>query len=196
MSVSVFRLHPVKWLASIAAVLLCSIGSASAAADLRAQVARVADNGEIVLLTNRLVDKFPDGTAVAEHFVDISNGFLRLVRKGYKFNGDCIREVISIYDANRIPVSVGTTVAGQALWVLDATKLNLLGCLDDGCHALKNIGGLKSAKCDRTELSGNKCKCHLDDGSGTVVSSGDFCDSWFEERVLSIQQWVWPPFIQ
>ena len=195
MSVSVFRSHPITWLASIAAVLLCSIGSASAA-DLRAQVARVADDGAIVLLTNRLVDKFPDGTLVAESFVDISNGFLRLVRKGFKFNGDCVREVISIYDANRIPVSVGTTVAGQSLFVLDGTTLNLLACTDDGCHALKDIGGLRSAKCDRTELSGNKCKCHLDDGSGTVVSNGDFCDSWFEERVLSISQWVLAQYIQ
>ena len=200
MSNSKFLLHPMKWLCSIAAVWLCSIGFASAA-DLRASVARVADDGGIVLLTNRLVDKFPDGTPVAEAYVDISNGFLRLVRKGYKFNGDCLREVATLYDANQIAVSVGNTVAGQSLFAVDATPINLLACTDDGCRALKNVvfpgePPLVSARCDRSDLSGNMCKCHLNDGSGTVVTNGDFCNSWLLERFLSISQWVLPQFIQ
>jgi hypothetical protein len=200
MSISKFHLHPMQWLSSIAAVWLCSIGFASAT-DLRAQVARVADDGGIVLLTNRLVDKFPDGTPVAEAFVDISNGFLRLVRKGYKFNGDCLREVTTLYDANQIAVSVGNTVAGQSLFAVEATPVNLLGCNDDGCRALKNVvfpgePPLVSARCDRSELSGNTCKCHLNDGSGTVVTNGDFCNSWQAVNVLIISQWVWPRFIQ
>jgi hypothetical protein len=193
--------HLKKWLCSIAAVWLCSIGVASAAPDFRAQVAKVAVNGDIVLLTDRLVDEFQDGTPVAESFVDISNGFLRLVRKGYKFNGDCIREVASIYDINRIPVSVGNTVAGQSLFVFEATMINVMACTDDGCRDLKWVVGvgyppLESARCDRTELSGNKCKCHLDDGNETTVTNGDFCNSWLEERILSIQHWVLPQFIQ
>ena len=200
MSISKFHFHPMKWLCSFAAVWLCSIGIASAA-ELRAQVARVADDGGIVLLTNRLVDKFPDGTPVAEAFVDDSNGFLRLVRKGFKFNGDCLREVTTLYDANRIPVSVGNTVAGQPVFTVNATPVSLIGCLDDGCRALKNVvfpgePPLVSARCETSELSGNKCKCHLNDGSGTVVTNGDFCNSWLEERLLSVSQWVLPQFIQ
>ena len=42
----------------------------------------------------------------------------------------------------------------------------------------------------------HRCKCHLNDGSGTVVTNGDFCNSWLEERILSIPQWVLPLFIQ
>lgn len=190
-----------KWFCSIAAVLLCSVGSASAAPDLRAAVARAGDNGEIVLLTKRLVDKFQDGTPVAEAYVDISNGFARLVRKGYRFNGDCIREVANLYDANRIPVSVGNTVSGQSVFVFDSTTVNVLACTDDGCRALKNVvpigePPLEFARCDRSELSANKCKCHLNDGSETTVTNGDFCNSWLEERILSIQHWVLPQFIQ
>jgi hypothetical protein len=195
-----YNFQPMKWLRSITAVWLCSIGFASAA-DLRAPVARVANNGNVEVLTNRLVDKFPDGTPVAEAFVDISNGYLRLVRKGFKFNGDCLREVTTLYDVNRIPVLVGSTAAGQSLWVLHESTVNLLACLDDGCRALKNVvfpgePPLVSARCDRTDLSGNKCKCHLNDGTGTVVTNGDFCNSWLEERILSIQEWVLPQFIQ
>lgn len=190
-----------KWLCSIAAVWLFSTGFASAAPDLYAKVARVADNGDIVLLTNRLVDKFKDGTPVSESFVDTSSGFARLVRKGYKFNGDCIREVANLYDVNRIPVSVGNTVAGQPVFVFESTTVNLLACTDDGCRALRNVvpmgePPLEYARCDRTELSGNKCKCHLNDGSGTTVTNGDFCNSWLEERILYIQEWVQPQYIQ
>lgn len=200
MSKPKFHLDPIKWLGSIAAVFLCSMGFASAA-DLRAQVARVDSDGGIELMTNRLVDRFADGTPVAEALVDISNGFLRLVRKGYKFNGDCLREVTTLYDANHIAVSVGNTVPGQKLFVWEASTVNLLACLDDGCRALKNVvfpgePPLVSARCDRTDLSDNKCKCHLNDGSGTVVTNGDFCNSWLEERILSLPQWVLPLFIQ
>jgi hypothetical protein len=186
-----------KWLCSIAAVWLCSIGFA-AAADLRAQVARVADDGGIVLLINRLVDHFPDGTPVAEAFVDSSSGFLRLVRKGFKVNGDCLREVTSLYDANQIAVTVGSTVAGQSLFAVEATPVNLLSCTDDGCRALKDFtGGIwVSARCDRSELSGNQCKCHGNDGTGIVVTNGDFCNSGFEVHVLILTEWVRPQFIQ
>ena len=195
-------LHLKKWLCSIAAVWLCSIGFASAAPPaLRAEVARVADNGDIVVLASRLVDKFPDGTRVSEAFVDISNGFARLVRKGYKYNGDCIREVARLYDANHIAVSAGNTVRAQPLFVYEFSPISLTGCYDDGCRALKDIGPLGGqplayARCDRSELSGNACKCHINDGSGMSVTNGDFCNSWLEERLLAIQEWVLPQFIQ
>lgn len=200
MSISKFHLHPMKWLCSIAAVWLCSTGLASAA-DLRGQVARVTDDGGIELLTNRLVDKFPDGTRVAEVYIDDSNGFLRLVRKGFKFNGDCLREVTTLYDANQIAVTVGSTVAGQSLFAVHATPVSFLGCNDDGCRRLKNVvlpgdPPLVSARCDSSELSGNRCKCHLNDGSGTVVTNGDFCNSWLEVSLLDISHWLWPQFIQ
>jgi hypothetical protein len=198
MSISRFQFHPMKWLCSIAAVWLCSIGLASAA-EPRAQVARVDNDGGIELLTNRLVDRFPDGTPVAEAFVDDSSGYLRLVRKGFKFNGDCLREVTTLYDANRIPVLVGSTAEGQSLWVWHAATVNILACLDDGCSELKNVPTdppLVSARCDRSDLSGNLCKCHLNDGTGTVVTNGDFCNTWLEQRTLDIRQWVAQLFIQ
>jgi len=76
---------------TLAAFAVCAVfgfADASLAAPLRARVAQVSVDGSVKLLEERLVDHFANGLPVAATYLDISNGFQRLVRKGFKVNGD------------------------------------------------------------------------------------------------------------
>jgi len=85
--------------------------------------------------------------------------------------------VASLVDVNGIAVMVGGAVAGQSLWVVDATPINILGCVNNGCHALKNVvfpgePPLVYARCDTSD---GVCECHVNDGSGDDTVGGGLC---------------------
>jgi len=185
-------------LAAFAACTIFAFAETSLAAPLRAQVAQVAADGTVKVFKERLVDHFANGQPVADAYVDVSNGFLRLVRKGFKPNGDCLREVATLVDANGLSVVPSALVKGQVLWVFDATPVSTLGCTDNGCHALKNVvpigePPLVYARCDTSD---GTCQCHINDGTGDSTVGGGFCSSWYDKSVLSIDQWVLHQFIE
>jgi hypothetical protein len=192
-----------KWIGKLlAATLLLPLAQFAHADEPRADVGVFAANGKLTLDASRFLDKFPDGSAVTEVKVDISNGFYYLARKGYRMiAGECRREFVQLLDANSQPLVVGSTVVGQHAWILTGTPVKLVTCADDGCHALKNVvlpgdPPLRSARCDITELSAHHCKCHLDDGSGVAVTNGDFCRSLTEIDSVIVGQWVKLAFVQ
>lgn len=180
-------------LAAVAA-LLCASQMASAA-DQRAEIGRFDSQGRLIIATERFHDKFPDGLRVAELKVEISNGFYFLARKGYDADGSCRKQAVQVLTSAGQPLVVGSTSAGQSAWMFEATPISLVGCQDDGCHALKYvvpIGSppLQAARCDTTELSDNRCKCHLNDGSGWRVTNGDFCNSFIETLTSPLTHWL------
>lgn len=187
-SLTIYR----RMLAGIA-VLLCAPLTASAL-DQRAEVGQFNASGSLTIDVTRLQSKFPDGMPVAELKVEISNGFYYLTRKGLA-NDSCRKEAVQLLTSTGLPLVAGSTLAGQRAWLFEATPINLVGCHDDGCHALKNvvpIGSppMQAARCDVTDLSDNKCKCHLHDGSGWRVTNGDFCNSWMETLSGPLVHWV------
>lgn len=175
------------------ALALCSL---SAFAEQIAEVGVYNDDGRIKLHADRFQTHFPDGTPVSELGVRISNGFVHLFRKGYDADQACRAELIELKDKNGFPLmQAAPQPVGTRVFIWSSSLINIAACLDDGCHALKYVVPLGDppllrAACDRTDLSENKCRCHINDGSGERLVNGDFCDSYLDEILRPVTYWV------
>jgi hypothetical protein len=177
-------------LSVVALALLTSAGGAAAAE--RAEIGIVAPDGKVQLHRDRFQEKFPDGTAVAEVRADISNGFLQLTRKGFDAQSACLQHVTRVVDA--FGSYVTSLNPGQALYLPEMIAVDITGCNDSGCadeiHA--------PSRCNITEKSGHKCRCHvlLPDNNVLVSPDESLCWSMIDRITSILSHWVKPPFIQ
>ena len=166
------------------------------AGDQVAEIGVYQTDGRIKLHLQRFQTQFPNGTPVSELKLKISNGLVHLFRKGYSENEACRTEMIEVVDAEGYPVKPGAFhPAGTPVFIQSLSSTIIQSCLDDGCHWLKNVvpmgePPLQRASCDRTELSENKCKCHVNDGSGDRLVEGSFCIDRFRQVVKPPVHWV------
>lgn len=177
-------------LSILAVALLASAGGAVAAE--RAEIGIVGADGKVQLHRDRFQEKFPDGTAVAELRADISNGFLHLTRKGFDAQSACLQHVTRVVDA--FGSQVTSLTPGQALYLPEFVPVEISACNDSGCA--DDIPA--PSRCNITEKSGNKCRCHvlLPDNNVLVSPDESLCWSWIDRLTSILSHWVKPPFIQ
>ena len=181
--------------------MLSMAASSTFAATQRAEIGKFTASGTITLQLAKFQEQFTDGTKITEVTVTNYNGTRVVKRKGYAASGDCRVEMAPIADsAGQIIQSASIAPAGTRVYLFSVYPVSLLECEDDGCHALKNVGTppLQSAKCDVTELSDNRCWCHLNDGTGVhlVHNFGDFCNSFLETLLSPLGNWIRFQYIQ
>lgn len=179
-------------------VLALTLLSLSASAGEQfAEVGAYNDAGQVKLFVDRFQTQFPNGIQVSELGLRISNGFVHVLRKGYDAEQACRTELIELTDKDGRAVAQGVRkAAGTPVFIRSISVTNIAACLDDGCHALRNVvlegdPPLLKAACERSELSGNKCRCHINDGSGErLINGGDFCKTFLDEVLYSVIHWV------
>ena len=173
------------------AALILTAGSAMAESRF-AEVGVYNGKGEIKLYVERFRDRFADGTPVTELDIRVVKGVIHAFRKGYGDDDACRTEHIELADESGQPLLASAPMpAGFPVFAFELSPTLRADCVDDNCHALINVPpGLLSARCDRTELSENQCRCHINDGTGERLTNGDFCDSWFEQVLNPLSYWV------
>ncbi len=161
-----------------------------------AEVGVYQTDGRIKLHIQRFQTQFPDGAPISELKLKISNGFVHLFRKGYSAEDACRTELIEVVDAEGFPVKPGAFhPPGTPVFIQSLSSTILRLCEDTGCHALKNVvpigePPLQRASCDRTELSENKCACHVNEGGGDRIVSGNFCYDRLSQIIKPPVHWV------
>lgn len=189
-----------KWYKNIRRVLVLLAMGVFAfpvlAAGQMAQIGMYDADGHIKLDKERFQTSFSRGIQVSEVRLDISIGLVHLVRQGYDEENACRTERIEVLYRDGSPVVAGmAAVAGEPVFIFSTSVINIFACLDDKCNALKGVvipgePPLLSAACDRSELSGNKCSCHINDGTGERVTEGDFCNSAIDNMLRPTVYWV------
>lgn len=189
-----------KLFTALSSLLLVAL-SFQAQSATRAEVGVYGSDGSIKLHVDRFQTHFADGSAVAEVDLRISNGLVHVFRKGYDQSDACRSQMILLTDEEGLAVMPGSQPSGTRV-LLEVTAETISNyCNDDGCHALKNVvlpgePPLVRAACDQTDLSGNRCRCHIDDGAGERLTQGDFCNSRFEISRFPLVYWIKLPWIQ
>ncbi|HET9054153.1 MAG TPA: hypothetical protein VFM90_08275, partial [Cyclobacteriaceae bacterium] len=157
--------------AFIAVLLWCGLSLADDA-DLAA-VGYYDASGEIQLVEEEFKTHFPNGQTVDEITIRIIDGFVYVARKGYAVDGECFTEVAPLVDRYGAHLTTGSDPAFcSSVYISEFFPVRLVSCKDDGCHALKGVGPIggpplvRKAFCDMTEISDNKCRCHIDRGNG------------------------------
>jgi len=172
---------------------LAMLGSAGAAvAAQRAEIGVVAADGNVQLFRDRFQENFPDGTAVAEVRAAISNGFLQLTRKGFDAKNACRQHVTRVVDALGQPVT--SLNPGQSLYLWEFLAVEVSDCNDSGCA--DDIPA--PSKCNITEKSGNRCRCHVrgPDHEIFISPNEDLCWSLLDRIEADLSQWVRFSFIE
>jgi hypothetical protein len=177
-------------LSIMAAALLAWAGGALAAE--RAEIGIVTADGTVQLHRERFQEQFPDGTAVAEVRASISNGFLQLTRKGFDANNACLQHITRVVDAYGSHIS--TLNPGDRLYLQDLVAVDVDDCNDSGCA--DEIGA--PSRCNITEKSGNRCRCHVRGPDQEVFIASDESLCWsLKDRIYdALSHWVRLSFIQ
>ncbi|TQV66165.1 hypothetical protein FKG94_27465 [Exilibacterium tricleocarpae] len=163
-----------------------------------AQVGAYGADGKIELLSDRFLKEFPNGRPIAEISVVNVGGYLHLSRKGFAGEQGCRVERIQLVDAQRTPLVAGSDPAeGGGAFIISAYPTELIGCKDDGCHALRNVPPWpQSAICDNTEASDGKCACHINRGFGIeIIRDGLFCLDLREIMISNLLYWMKAPWV-
>ena len=155
-------------LGAIPLAALLIFGSARAlAANQPVEVGRFMSAGTIVLQLPKFHEQFADGTRISEIIVAEDDGYRVVRRKGYSASGQCRMESARLVTANGQPI-LSTAVAplGTPVFLPGLISVTLIGCSDNGCRRLTGVDGLGGhetlrAWCDQTELSDNRCRCHV-----------------------------------
>jgi len=148
------------------------------------EVGKYNGRGEISLNYEVLLREFPDDRPVKALKVVNNNGHLMVSRKGYGDDGTCFTEAVQLVDRCGTPLVLGSDpLMGKRVFLSSEIAVLVRACADDGCHALINVGlpGEQmpiSATCDISEISDNKCACHVNRGQGIeIVRDGLLCKS-------------------
>ena len=177
----------------MAAVVGTVAASAADAASRRAEIGKFAGGDTIKLHMDRFQDEFGSGERIVDLRVDEDKGYVVVRRKGYTEDENCRVETARILNASGQPIPAGYVAApGTPVFLANPVAVTRTACEGDGrCHALKNVPpGLQTARCDITEVSDNKCACHIDDGTGLRTIDLDFCYSWFQQVSTVLVDWV------
>lgn len=190
------RISPVRGWLPLAFALICCAFSSHSMADARTQIGVIAADGSVSLFRDRFQDSFPSGARVAELRTEISNGFLQAVRKGFQLDGSCFQESASMVDANGLRVTAGTLSPGRKLFLEAVIDGHQLLCSDSGCDETSR------ARCNITEESGGKCRCHIKTlnvppfyGDVIVSSNASLCSSILEPHWWDIADWLFVEYI-
>lgn len=172
------------------ALVCCALSSQSLAED-RIPIGVVAADGSVSLSEDRFRDSFPGGARVTELRTEISNGFLRVVRKGFQANGACIQEHANVVDSDGLQVAAGTLTPGRPLFFEVVVSGQQLLCSDSGCDDTPR------ARCNMTEESGGKCRCHIKTlnvppfyGDVIVSTNTSLCSSILEPHWWNVSDWL------
>ena len=180
------------WL--LPAVWLNLVPVTTLAATQSVEIGRFTSAGTISLQLPKFHEQFADGTRIAEITVTEYNGNRVVKRKGYSASGDCRVEIAPIMNSSgqTIP-STFVAPAGTRVFLLTPIEVDLLRCSDDGCIdkvALLPPAGAYRGQCDQTELSGNRCRCHIIGENALFGNEGDWCNSYLEHIWSTLSDWI------
>jgi hypothetical protein len=185
------------WL--LPAVWLNLVPVTTLAATQSVEIGRFTSAGTISLQLPKFQEQFADGTRIAEITVTEYDGNRVVRRKGYSASGDCRVEITPIMNSSGQTISsIFVAPAGTRVFFVKAIPVTLFSCSDDGrCSELVGVGvpdgpQTLSAKCDQTELSDNRCQCHITttDSTETQVGADDFCHSGLENLWSHLSDWI------
>jgi len=187
--------HWQKVLPLLMAATICGIGISTAnAADQRAQIGKFTTKQTIELDLAKFQNKFSDGQPITDIRVADYEGYMVVRRKGYSQDGlSCLVESAQILNAAGQPIPSGFTAPpGTNVFIDNLVPVKREPCTGDGrCHMLKNVPpGARSARCDKSDLSDNKCTCHLVNNYGETIIIDNYCYSWLEEVMSPLSDWI------
>lgn len=158
-------------------------------------------SGEIQLVGEEFKTHFSNGQPVGEIAIRVIDGFVYVARKGYSVDGECFTEVAPLVDRYGAHITPGSDPAFcSSVYISGFFPVRLLSCKDDGCHGLKGVGPIggpplvRKAFCDMTEISDNKCRCHIDRGNGIeLLNSTLMCKTESRLTSMNFYDWLYNP---
>lgn len=189
------------------AVLLNVVPVTTFAATQSVEIGKFTSAGTITLQLQKFHEQFADGTRIAEITVTEYDGNRVVKRKEYSASGDCRAEIAPIMNSSgQIIPSTFVASAGTRVFLPTLIPVTRLTCSDDGCSDLAGVDALDghetlSAKCDQTELSDNRCQCHVKTTESAETGlydyeGDDLCSSWLEDILSPVSDWIRLRYIQ
>ncbi len=184
----------------MAATIFCFVIGTTNAADQRAQIGKFTAEQTIKLALGRFQNEHSDGQPITDIRVSDHEGYSIVRRKRYSQDGNCIVEMTRILDSSGHPIKSGFKAQENTpVFLNHLVPMLITTCMEDNhkCSRSAEIIGHKGA-CDRTELSLDKCACHVTDLVGGIRIPGptdSFCNSVIDQMMSNLDSWIRRRFI-